>query len=558
MPQPLECPVCGFNAWVAPSESEQTVRCAECQSEIEVPKEKVSSKSRKRKKKKKRKAVSSPKQPAVATKEVVSNSASGLVDCIVEDWVSNYEIGDTQFSHMYSSQSPTAGEKDNDDDDVPTKKPDDDRVESVVAQELLPPEDATDVTPVTEAPSETAADPIVEKALADAAKAEKASGASVPSEKVVDAVVRETQSAPAKPFVSKYARSNLPKAKVTSAVSSPKKASLYAKADKLAKPAKQAKPARRSVAPAPNRRMTNDPYDRVDPSMICLMIREISANMAVIEFPVQLLELSGFRASMPMRCIVNSNAPVEGLIAKPFPWVDKLKNSTETVQEMANRFAKKVPPKQSEAEFVDSLHMIMELPPPFNLPMPFYISPEEERGFEPLTKVVGTKYGLGCVVTVPLSDTVLEWVGRVNGLYSREYHDLSQAVYSQTNHKLASVPDKTRRRINEWFECKPDEEFLLFLPDSDFTKKDDGLAGLILTDRRLICRRYRQKTELSLAKPCELIAKEDGLITDVSLRREDGSIRKIVRLRREGAYMVSLLLESIGQFVTMVNVTEGE
>ena len=63
------------------------------------------------------------------------------------------------------------------------------------------------------------------------------------------------------------------------------------------------------------------------------------------------------------------------------------------------------------------------------------------------------------------------------------------------------MPERLRQRLSSWFDWGSDENFLIYLPDSDFPRKDDGLAGLALTDKRLVFRKYQKQGVIQIAQP---------------------------------------------------------
>jgi hypothetical protein len=124
---------------------------------------------------------------------------------------------------------------------------------------------------------------------------------------------------------------------------------------------------------------------------------------------------------------------------------------------------------------------------PFGLQMPYYVCKGEcEKEIELRTRVIGTEYGVGCQVHIPTGPYVLDWIERVNGICSKVYRDVSRLVHKRQSNEWEALPEKVRGRLTSWLDWGDDERFLIYLPDSDFARKDDGLAGLALTDTRLV------------------------------------------------------------------------
>ncbi len=277
------------------------------------------------------------------------------------------------------------------------------------------------------------------------------------------------------------------------------------------------------VAPRPTAVISTEVDVNVRPEDIRLRIREIDGGDVVLEFPSQLLYLPTFRASMPMCCISSLESDPGLLMARPFAWVDRLKGQIMTCREFSDRFATEVKRGMNERQFVDQLNPIESLQPPFNMPMPYYVAKDCDREVEIICRVVNTEYGVGCEVRLPIGPATLDWVARVNGICGSEYEQLEAIVMRLQSHEWRSMPEKLRQRLSSWFDWGGDERFLIYLPDSDFSRKDDGLAGIALTDKRLVYRKYTKQGVLLFNQPGRLVFSRDGMFCNLAYVSEHGS-----------------------------------
>lgn len=289
----------------------------------------------------------------------------------------------------------------------------------------------------------------------------------------------------------------------------------------------------------------NDPYDRIDPGSIRLSIQSLDMSNVLMEFPNWLLELDAFRASFPMQCLGCGESDSNKLLAKPLPWVDKYP-SRISAREFSDRFARNVPRNIGPIEFVKDMHLISDMPMPFGLQMPFYVCKDKcDRTIEITTKIVSSPYGVGCQVRLPVGAGALEWMARVNGVCGRDYLQLASMVQRHKSTEWEAIPEKQRQRLANWFQWAEQEKFLIYLSDSDFAKKDEGLAGLVLTDKRIVFRKYQRQGVIPLGREGTLQFKEEQSFCEVSHRTSENQITQMVRLRRENAQIFKLLLEGV-------------
>ena len=87
-----------------------------------------------------------------------------------------------------------------------------------------------------------------------------------------------------------------------------------------------------------------------------------------------------------------------------------------------------------------------------------------------------------------------------------------------------------RQRLANWCTFEPSESFVAYLPDSDFTVQDAGLAGVVLTNRRVIFCKHHTRGSLDLEAPGEISLLKKGQFYDLH-HRHDQRQRRLGRLR---------------------------
>ena len=107
-----------------------------------------------------------------------------------------------------------------------------------------------------------------------------------------------------------------------------------------------------------------------------------------------------------------------------------------------------------------------------------------------------------------------------------------------------------RNRIRQWFHLRKGERFVEYYPDEDFSKSEAGLAGLVLTNRRLIYKKYAAQREYSIGVPSELRLSKDGKRTRVEII-ERGKRSAVVNLDATAAESLLDRLKAVNARLTI-------
>lgn len=249
-------------------------------------------------------------------------------------------------------------------------------------------------------------------------------------------------------------------------------------------------------------------------------------------FDSALLKEPDFRASLPMRCLGCGIVATDQLVAQPIMWIDKaFGRSSHHLHDHDSNHRLHMHDRRSAREVVDVMPPLDQLLPPFNRPMPYFGC---ERCIEDL-HVRGTIHadssGVVCEVIIPTGPYALAWVAAINGSDAPEYAAVDAAFKRLETGNWRTIPHKVRNRLAGWFEFEGDEQFLLYVPDSDYLSRDIGYGGVILTSDRLIFQKYSHRGSLRLTEPVDLFVRGDGTFDDLTYQVPRHSRMEMVRLR---------------------------
>ena len=251
-----------------------------------------------------------------------------------------------------------------------------------------------------------------------------------------------------------------------------------------------------------------------------------------ITFDSSLLKSADFRASLPMQCLGCGKTATNQLVAQPIMWIDKaFGRSSHQLHDHEANHRLHLRDRGSAREVVDLMPPLDQLLPPFNRAMPYFGC---ENCIEDL-HVRGTIHadaaGIICEVIIPTGPYALAWIAAINGADAPEYAAVETTYRRLETGNWRTIPMKVRNRLAGWFEFQHDEQFLLYLPDSDYLSRDKGFGGVILTSDRLIFQKYSHHGSLHLTEPASLFVHNDDAFDDLSYQLPRQGRRDMVRLR---------------------------
>jgi hypothetical protein len=89
------------------------------------------------------------------------------------------------------------------------------------------------------------------------------------------------------------------------------------------------------------------------------------------------------------------------------------------------------------------------------------------------------------------------------------------------------VPMTVKHRLEQWFRPDEDEHFLAYIPDRDHNRTEDGMAGVIVSDKRLIYHTHLRHKEMQADQPLQLLLAMKRGSGHVTITTKDWQIRKI-------------------------------
>lgn len=282
-----------------------------------------------------------------------------------------------------------------------------------------------------------------------------------------------------------------------------------------------------------------------------LVLKEVGTLGVRLSFDSNLLNQVAFRASMPLRCVVTGRClhcgQIENdvLLARPLAWIDNATGHLVDPLVLEHRHEIHVHRQHRPFDVMGMMQPIEEFSTPFNNPMPYYVSRDSAATANLRCETINSTQGISCELTIPSPAFALDWFARVNGVCNDQYAQLEAELVSLQAAAWCSVPDKVRGRLAAWFSFDTGEQFIAYFNDADFTSNDAGLAGIIVTDQRLLYCRYHAHGDVPFGGTGTLLPIDHGAY--VELHYQGGERHRLMaRLHREDVKELRQTLQDAG------------
>ncbi|MBN1554533.1 MAG: hypothetical protein JXA11_07290 [Phycisphaerae bacterium] len=233
----------------------------------------------------------------------------------------------------------------------------------------------------------------------------------------------------------------------------------------------------------------------------------VDAHGALFEFPAEMLEPTTFRTALPRKCLrcgTENHITPRVVIFGPV-----LQDSTIQEAEFLNsstKFDEHEARNLSTEEVLQRLDKLENLPHPADLPMVYWVcdlcSPSKlisaQNRIDP-----NTRQG-SCCLQIHRIWRALDFLRVVGDEDSDAYDKLLSVIEKHPETPWEQLPGALQQRMRQWFAPHRGEKFVAYCPDRTHSRTEDGMAGIIVTTRRLIYRTALRRQESEKGEPLEL------------------------------------------------------
>jgi len=232
----------------------------------------------------------------------------------------------------------------------------------------------------------------------------------------------------------------------------------------------------------------------------------IDREGALLEFPAAQLEETRFRGAMPRVCMqCGGRTHLEPhVIVFAATLVDSISLEAE-------HLAGKMVLTSGEArhlsweELLGHLPLVPNVPAPANLPMPYWLCDmcSTARTISGQIKV-HSETGEGyCRLLIRNLRRAADLLSAMGARGTPAHNQLLERIAKTAEKPWDSLPLTVQHRIRQWYQPASDESFVAYIPDRGRTRTEDGMAGLIVSSRRLIYHTRMRHHDLEVSLPVQ-------------------------------------------------------
>lgn len=274
-----------------------------------------------------------------------------------------------------------------------------------------------------------------------------------------------------------------------------------------------------SPAPKPKEAMTRSTLaQKPPPAQPRISFERIDELGAYFEFPVESLRDADLRGSFPHRCV--NCLSRTGLLGHLLIWAGKLpRKDAFNLKEMESRTIRRLDELlfAYKGDWLNHLEPLDMLPPPFNLPMPYFVCEHCSAVGEITTHTLLHEQREFCQIGIANLALALEFYRNNGGRGTPGYQKLMVAGRQQRDNEWQRLPFAVRTKISQWFQPGESESFLGFFSDRDFAHAERGASGLVLTDKRMVYKKYAAQREFVLEKGGELYIEATRSVASITV-----------------------------------------
>lgn len=237
------------------------------------------------------------------------------------------------------------------------------------------------------------------------------------------------------------------------------------------------------------------------------ILARIDAHGALFEFPASMLESPAFRAAMPRKCLrCGTTSYIAPRLVIFGPMLRDCTTLEANFLDRSTRLDEQEIRSLSTEEILERLPGPSQLPHPADLPMTYWICDmcNPSKMMYAQNRIDVETHKGQCCMQIHRLWRAEEFLLSVGGENSEAHHALVSAIQNHPETPWDQLAGAVQQRIRQWFAPHRGEKFIAYCPDRSHTRTEDGMAGVLISTRRLMYRTSLRSHESVKGEPLEL------------------------------------------------------
>ncbi len=216
---------------------------------------------------------------------------------------------------------------------------------------------------------------------------------------------------------------------------------------------------------------------------------QVDKHGVTFEFQAQRLQDAAFRAALPRRCLqCSARKHLRGHVVIFSPQLlDCVSLECEHELKPIALGGEDIRALSAE-DLLARFPKVPNVPAPANLPMPFWIC-DMCTGVGAISGQIkaGSSAGLGvCRLLFHSPRRAADFLAGLGMEGTPEHQELMRRLAAVGEDPWESLSGAVQHRLKNWFKPASGEAFVAYLPDRDLGRTEDGMAGIVVSNRRLV------------------------------------------------------------------------
>ena len=233
----------------------------------------------------------------------------------------------------------------------------------------------------------------------------------------------------------------------------------------------------------------------------------ISRHGVLFEFPATLLEGNLIRSALPRRCL---RCGTKGHLHPHLVIFSHHMNDCSTLEtEFVDSTAMI---SSTEAmnlpidEILEKLPNVKTVPEPANKPMPYWICDQCSPSNMILAQnEINRQTGQGlCLLQIRRFWRAEEFLLDLHCEDTAMHEEVRRALREHPETPWDTLPGVVQQRLKQWYKPHKGERFVTYMPDRSHSRSEDGISGIVVSNRRIIHNCDRRHRESEKGEPIEL------------------------------------------------------